>query len=80
MQQQRQESTELSPLASRASQTQHQRCTRSITLLTGENLRDAKLIRRLAEVLRKIGNGVGVVTDSAFGEVAQREAFLHALA
>jgi hypothetical protein len=39
-----------------------------------------QLIRRLAEMLREVGNGVSVMTDSAFGEVAQPEVFLYALA
>jgi hypothetical protein len=38
------------------------------------------LIRGLAKVLRKVGNGMGVVANGAFRKVAQPEIFLHALA
>jgi hypothetical protein len=40
----------------------------------------AELIRRLVEVLRELGDGVGVMANRTFREVAQPEIFLHALA
>jgi len=40
----------------------------------------AESIGRSVEVPGELGNGMGVVADGAFGEVAQPEIFLHALA
>jgi hypothetical protein len=40
----------------------------------------AELIGRSVEVPGELSDGVGVVADGAFGEIAQPEIFLHALA
>ena len=44
------------------------------------NMFGTELVGRLVEVFCELGNGLGVVANRAFGEVAQPEIFLHALA
>jgi hypothetical protein len=44
------------------------------------NMFRAQLIRRLVEVPCKLGDDLGIAAHGAFGEVAQPEIFLHALA